>query len=183
MANIAFPDGSSPLFNPAAYGEASAEARKAKSSALGKNGKNKKAEPADKGFMSFFEKAVLGNVRELPLSEDSLHELLDDVHSSGDALSKRPFPEEIAAYREAVRNFIHYVVENSYDTEEQVGIIQTRKQPNGTALPSRKKHTIIRIIDSRLEGLAASILRGQANQLDILEKLDEIKGLLVDLLE
>jgi uncharacterized protein YaaR (DUF327 family) len=183
MANVNFPDGSSPLFNPAAYGEASTEARKAKDTALGKSGKNKRTQETKNGFVSFFEKAVLGKVKELPLSEDSLHELMDEVHNTGDALAQRPFPPEIQAYKEAVRNFVNYVVENSYDTEAQFSKSKIRKMPDGVEITEQKKHTIVKVIDSKLEGLAASILRGQANQLEILAKLDEIKGLLVDLLE
>ena len=183
MANINFPDGSSPLFNPSAYGEASAEARKAKTTALGHSGKNKKTAETKNNFVSFFEKAVLGKVKELPLSEDSLHELLEEVHDAGDVLSKRPFPPEIAAYKEAVRNFVHYVVENSYDTEEQTGRIKFRKHSGGVEIPEQKKFTLVKIIDSKLEGFAAEILRGQLSQLTILERLDEIKGLLIDLLE
>jgi len=182
MANITFPDGSSPLFNPAAYGEASAEARKTIAPAPKKGGKNKKTE-AKEGFVSFFEKAVLGKVRELPLSDDSLHELLEEVHSAGDTLSKRPFPPEIAAYREAVRNFIHYVVQNSFDTEEQTSRVKVRRLSGSMEIGEQKKYTLVRVIDSKLEEMAAAILRGQLNQLEILEKLDEIKGLLVDLME
>jgi uncharacterized protein YaaR (DUF327 family) len=184
MANITFPDGSAPLFNPAAYGEASAEARK---TGAGKTGRNKKSGVVKKkGFASFFEKAVLGAVKELPLSEDSFHELMDGVHSTGDALSKRPFPPEIKAYKEAVRNFVHYVVENTFDTEEAEGIPNymrpSYKGGHNTPLAKdRKKFTLVQVIDEKLEAMAAAILRGQLNQLAILDRLDEIKGLLIDL--
>jgi uncharacterized protein YaaR (DUF327 family) len=181
MANINFPDGSSPLFNPAASGEASAEAKKTKSAPPGKN--RKKTIETKKDFTSFFEKTILGKVKELPLSEDSLHELLDEVHNTGEVLSKRPFPPEIAAYKDAVRSFIHYVVENSYDTEEQTSKIKFIKGRSGRDIREPQHYKIIRVIDSKLEGMAAAILRGQMNQLQILEKVDEIKGLLVDLLE
>ena len=183
MSNINFPDGSSPLFNPSAYGEASAEAKKNKTTSLRQSGKNKKTAETKKSFISFFEKAGLGKVKDLPLSEDSVHQLLDDIHHTGDALSKRPFPPEITAYREAVRNFVHYVVENSYDTEAHTGRVKIRKHSDGVEIPEQKKYTLVKVIDSKLEGLASTILRGQLNQLEILEKLDEIKGLLVDLLE
>jgi uncharacterized protein YaaR (DUF327 family) len=176
MAQVVFPDGSAPLFNPAAYGEASAaEARRSKTSAAGAAGKSGKSrETRKKGFASFFEKAVLGDVRELPQSEDSLHELLDEVHGAGDALSKRPFPPEIRAYKEAVRNFVHYVVENSFDTEEQI---------SGANVLKRKKFTLVAVIDAKLEEMAAAILRGQAGQLEMLARLDEINGLLIDLMQ
>jgi len=167
MANISFPDGSiTPFFNPAAHEGAAAEARKSA------GGKGKKVE-SKKGFASFLQKAVLENIKELPFSEESLHELLDEVHNAGDALSRRPFPPEIAAYREAVGNFIHYVVVHSYDTEEQ--------NKHARFKQNRKPFILIKVIDSKLEGMAAAILRGQIDQLTILEKVDEIKGLLVDM--
>jgi len=174
MSNVSFPDSSTaPFFNPAAHQGAANEgaAAEARKTAGGRKGKKVTSK---KGFASFFEKAVLGTVKELPLSEDSLHKLLDEVHNAGDALSKRPFPPEIAAYREAVRDFVHYVVEHGFDTEEQI---------SGTSVLKRKKFTLVQVIDSKLEGMAAAILRGQINQLEILEKLDEIKGLLVDLVQ
>jgi len=168
MANIAFPDGSAQVFNPAAYEKTVAEGRKTIDAEKGKKVKPKK------GFASFFEKAVLGNVKDLPFSEDSFHELLDEVHNAGEELSKRPFPPEIKTYKEAVRNFVHYVVEHSFDTEEQM---------SGANVLKRKKFTLVQVIDTKLEGMAAAILRGQMNQLEILEKLDEIKGLLIDLVQ
>jgi uncharacterized protein YaaR (DUF327 family) len=171
MANIVFPDGSSPLFNPAAYGEASAESRKAPGAS-----RREKTEKAKKRlFASLFEKAGNAPAPEaLPASEESLHLLLDEVHSCGDALSRRPFPQEIQAYKQAVRNFVHYVVENCFDTEEH---------QSGASLLKRKKFTLVQVIDKKLEELAAAIMRGQENQLSILAKTDEIRGLLVDLME
>ncbi|MDR1307151.1 MAG: DUF327 family protein [Treponema sp.] len=186
MDNIVFPDGSSPLFNPAAYGEAAAEARRAKPGGPDKTGKSRKSAGKDgvkkKNFASFFETPALP--RELPLSEDSLHELLDTVHSAGDALAGRPFPPEIKAYKEAVRNFVHYVVENGFDTEEQTSSVNiSREKIGGANIVKRKKYTLVQVIDKKLEELAAGILRGQIQQLEILAKQEEIKGLLVDLMQ
>ncbi|MDR2071866.1 MAG: DUF327 family protein [Spirochaetaceae bacterium] len=171
MANVVFPDGSSPFFNPAAYGEAAAEGRKLKSTGTEKSDKTGRARK--KGFAVFFEKAAL-DVKELPRSEESFHELLDQVHIAGDALSKRPFPPEIKAYKEAVRDFVHYVVENSFDTEEQMSGINIRR---------RKKFTMVQVIDKKLEEMAVAILQGQADKLGILARIEEINGLLVDLLQ
>jgi uncharacterized protein YaaR (DUF327 family) len=173
MANIVFPDGSSPLFNPTAYGEASAESRKTKAPGTGRGKKTEKVKK--RSFASLFEKAENAVPEMLPTSEESLHLLLDEVHSSGDALSKRPFPQEIKAYKQAVRNFVHYVVENCYDLEK----FQTKYRESKGKIPVVK----LQIIDKKLEELAAAIMRGQENQLSILAKTDEIRGLLVDLME
>ncbi len=45
----------------------------------------------------------------------------------------------------------------------------------------QKKYVIIRIVDDRLESLASHVLKGQADQLEILRRIDEIHGMLVDL--
>jgi uncharacterized protein YaaR (DUF327 family) len=177
MANIVFPDGSSPLFNPAAYGEVSAEARKTKVPA-GRPGKAEKVKR--RPFSSLFEAARdTAAPEKLPVSEESLHQLLDDVHSAGDALSRRPFPEEIKAYKQAVRNFVNYVVENGYTMEHENGIPKYSRP----GIKEHRRYTKIQVIDKKLEGLAAAIMRGQANQFSILAKTDEIRGLLIDLME
>jgi uncharacterized protein YaaR (DUF327 family) len=175
MANVAFPDSASPLFNPAAYGEASAGAQKTKTPQ--KTGKAKR-----RPFASLFDKArETEEPQDLPVSQESLNLLLDSVHNAGEALSRRPFPEEIKAYKQAVRNFVHYVVENTFDTEEQTsGILKRNKH---TLIQERKKFTLVQVIDKKLEELASAILRGQSDQLAILERTDEIRGLLVDLME
>ena len=115
--------------------------------------------------------AELGPLREYAPSEEALTELMDAVHSAGSDLIDRPFHDEILNYKAAVRNFINYVVENSFDVEK----IQTKRKGK------IKIHVQIQVIDRKLEELAAAILSGQASQLEKVSKIDEIKGLLIDL--
>ncbi|MDR2467525.1 MAG: YaaR family protein [Spirochaetaceae bacterium] len=103
-----------------------------------------------------------------------LPELLDAVHSAGDALKKRPHPDEIQCYREAVKKFIRHVVHESFAVEESTGLRRINKP--------QKKYTTIAIIDQKLENLAASIMAGQIEQLQILTRIDEITGMVIDLL-
>jgi uncharacterized protein YaaR (DUF327 family) len=122
-----------------------------------------------------------------PLSEETTAKLLEDLRTAGDALRERPFPQEILAYKQAVRNFMRYVVDNSYQVEQQLGIPQYLK-PNfkgvrGSSEAQRRSlHPMIRVVDRRLEELAAALMKGQLSQLEILSRLEEIKGLLVDLI-
>lgn len=108
-----------------------------------------------------------------PFSEAEVSELLDAVHAAGEDLRRDPNLERVKAYKSAVRNFVHYVVERAYDVVE--------KSSGGNIL-KRKKFTTVVIIDERLERLAADVLSTQRDKLDILRRLDEIHGLLVDLL-
>ena len=122
-----------------------------------------KAKEAEDGF----------SLAEIPFSSAAATELLDSVHVSGDALKKDASTENIKTYKRAVRDFIHYVVESVYET---------REQSSGRNILKRKKFTTIVVIDEKLERFAAEIMSGQRDKLDILGRLEEIHGMLVDLL-
>jgi len=120
----------------------------------------------------------LGPLSEYTPSEEALTELMDALHSAGSDLIDRPFHDEIIRYKRAVRNFINYVVENCYDVQKTVSNERriTRSGERKTVVCNH-----VQVIDRKLEELAAAILSGQANQLERVSKIDEIKGLLVDL--
>jgi uncharacterized protein YaaR (DUF327 family) len=126
------------------------------------------------------EAGELGPPREFPPSEEALTALMDAVHSAGSDLIDRPFHEEILRYKRAVRDFIHYVVENGYETQTVQGLKKKTVSRGETKWKDMIYHPV-RVIDHKLEELAAAILSGQTTQLERVSKLDEIKGLLVDL--
>jgi uncharacterized protein YaaR (DUF327 family) len=130
----------------------------------------------------------LGPLPNLPVSEETLNYLMDEVRSTGDSLRERPFPDEIFRYKKAVRDFMHYVVENCYSVGHETGIPKFLKAgyrgKRGTPeAMSQLRYTKVQVIDKKLEDLAAVLLSGQTRQLEIASRLEEIKGLLVDLLE
>jgi uncharacterized protein YaaR (DUF327 family) len=158
-----------PFFNPAANIAARTETKKARD----KGGVKKSA------FSRLLEQQELRETEAaLPdelLSGEALQELLDDVHSAGDALRLRPLEGEIKQYKRAVRNFLRYVVENGYATKQ----VQTIERKKKGIIP----YVQIEVVDRKLEQLAAGILSGQIGQVAILARLDEITGLLVDLMQ
>jgi uncharacterized protein YaaR (DUF327 family) len=105
--------------------------------------------------------------------EKILESLLDDVHSAGDRLKEKPLPDNIVAYKSAVRSFVRYIVDRTYAVTEST---------SGGNILKRKKFTQVQVIDQKLEQLAAGILSNQRPQLGLLERIEEINGLLVDLL-
>ncbi|MDR2020351.1 MAG: YaaR family protein [Treponema sp.] len=163
MARVDFPEGN--YLNPAAYAQTETGKLKRKAAL--------KRTPFSHIMENAGEAAETDAPPDIPPSEEALRELLDDVHNTGDALRQRPFQEEIKRYKRAVRNFMHYVVENGYGIKEE------------TYMFNHKKYVKVQveIIDRKLEQLAAGIMAGQVNQLELLARVDEITGLLVNLLQ
>jgi hypothetical protein len=101
-----------------------------------------------------------------------IEELLDGVFSSGEQLKKSPTLEAIKEYRQKVKAFVQYAVEHGIAVVETV---------SGANVLKRKRFTLVKVIDEKLEALAASVLGAQKEQLAILAQIDEINGMLVDL--
>jgi uncharacterized protein YaaR (DUF327 family) len=165
MDRIDIPGGA-PIFNSPSYA-ARTETRKSQ----GKGGVKKSAFSRLLGEARETEETLA--LGDCPPSEEALQELLDDVHSAGDALRLRPLAEEIKRYKQAVRQFLQYVVANGYEVKTESYLHNHEK----------RRKVQIEVVDRKLEQLAAGILSGQLGQVDILARLDEITGLLVDLLQ
>ena len=102
----------------------------------------------------------------------SVEELLDAVFSAGDALKKAPTLEAIKEYRHHVKAFVKFTVDHSIAVEETT---------SGANILKRKRFTMVKVIDAKLEALAVSVLAAQKDQLAILAQIDEINGMLVNL--
>ncbi|MDR2480436.1 MAG: YaaR family protein [Treponema sp.] len=186
MAKVDSADIPAFYMNPSAYSQVKTETKKTKGMGVQNGGKT--------DFSRMFEEIrgktaeELGPLQDMPVSEETLNVLMDDVRNTGDLLRSRPFPGEMLRYKQAVRNFMHYVVENSYALEHEAGIKKYRKPgyngPRGTPEANAQlRYTRIQVIDTKLEDLAAMLLSGQKRQLEIAARLEEIQGLLVDLLQ
>jgi len=177
-------DGDASLFmNPFAYTVAKDEKKTKSVGATGKTEFARLIEEIRNGASG-----EIGLVANLPVCEETLDFLMDEVRSSGDTLKGRPFPDEILRYKRSVRNFIHYVVSNGFDLIHETGIPKflksSYKGPRGTPEAMEQKgYEKIRVIDERLETLAAMLLSSQRQQIQIASRLEEITGLLVDLLQ
>jgi len=142
--------------------------------------KGKRSSEASKtGFLGFLAKAdtsetVPGGLRtEGQGGEAALETLLDQVYASGQDLSRNPSPENVVAYKKAVGRFIRQVVDGSVELAETEG--RMRKDLK------KPKYALLHVIDEKLEKLGAYVLQNQKDRLEILRKVDELHGLLVDL--
>ncbi|MDR1466267.1 MAG: YaaR family protein [Treponema sp.] len=146
------------------------------------NSKPKKTKPTSQrfSFSNLLKKTEQGveiaDMENTQVAQATIDNLMDEIHSKGDALRKRPLTQEILHYKKAVHDFLNFIVKNAYDVEKQIGIRRKREETQRSFLQ-------VKVIDQKLEQLATVILNGQADQLKILARLEEINGLLVDLLE
>ncbi|MDR3247575.1 MAG: YaaR family protein [Treponema sp.] len=152
-------------------------------------GGGRTSRPTKPDFSSVMEQsqnAELGPPEALPVSEETVNRLLEDVRSTGDELRGRPFPQEILAYKKAVRDFIRYVVDNGYQLGESEGVRRFEKPSykgkRGTPRSQeRQPYVTIQVVDHKLEEMAAMLMTHQLSQLELLSRLEEISGLLIDL--
>ncbi|MEE8441273.1 MAG: YaaR family protein [Spirochaetia bacterium] len=105
-------------------------------------------------------------------SDAEAAELLDAVFESGDNLKDHTDLGSLRAYKDAVRRFLSVVVKRGIDVEQQ---------QSGADVLKRKRYTLIRVIDDKLERLAAAMISNQRSQMELLARIDEINGLIVDL--
>lgn len=107
--------------------------------------------------------------------DDALSFLLDNVTMSADNLKRNPFKEAFVDYRKKISQFMRFVVKNCYDVEESLGTPSVR-------VPRPKKKYLVKVVDDKLDQLAREILENNIDQLKMLAKIEEINGLLVDML-
>lgn len=103
---------------------------------------------------------------------EQLRQALEEVQRAGEALCRTPGEATLFAYRQAVRRFCRLALAGSYAVERQL-----RADPRG----GRRVHVLVRSVDESLDRLAKEVLEGQRSALAIAARLDEIRGLLLDL--
>lgn len=101
-----------------------------------------------------------------------LQQMADEITEQGKRLSRTPTYRELKAYRELVRQFVRETVQNAFMLQNRTGWDRRGRQ---------KVYTLVQQIDTALAELAELVKEGQENQLEILAKLDVIRGMLVDL--
>jgi uncharacterized protein YaaR (DUF327 family) len=122
------------------------------------------------------EKTFLSNDNErYPEPEyEEIEELLKEIYNVGDRLKALPTFENIKKYKVVVKTFLKYV------TQKMIGV---EEKTSGTNILKRKRFTLIKIIDTKVEQLSLEFLKNQEEQIELLSKIDEINGLIIDILK
>ncbi|NEX78070.1 YaaR family protein [Bacillus thermocopriae] len=106
------------------------------------------------------------------LTQDHLQQLLGEIDQQGHILSEKPTFQELRKYKELVKRFMDEVTKNG------MGLYQTE---TWDFYGGNKTLKTIQVLDRKLLELTNHVLNQQKDGLTILEKIGEIKGLLINL--
>ncbi len=119
-----------------------------------------------------FQFTLLSCIEETALAE-RLSVLLDDIEKEGKKISKHMDVRDMKYYRSLIQQFMNEIVSRSHKFSRE------------NFLDRRGRHRvygIIKLVDENLDLLAAELLKAEKDHLFILSKIDEIRGLLLDIL-
>lgn len=127
----------------------------------------KQTQPTD-GTFKFM---LASNIEESEL-QARLNTLMEEITMQGEKLSKRRDVKDMKHYRGLIKDFLNEVVTHSHAFSRE------------NFLDRRGRHRvygIIRLIDENLDQLAQELMKDEKDNLAILNKIGEIRGLLLDI--
>jgi len=113
--------------------------------------------------------------------EEAVVFLKDELDSAGDKLASDQSLEQIENYRKKLSNFMKYLTRNNYEV-----LIYKRKKRRFPLIDTKTGKPAyfvqIQVINEKLETLTNDIIYNHSKNLNILAKIEELNGLIVDLL-
>jgi len=98
--------------------------------------------------------------------------LLKKIDEYSAELRKSPTPEGIKRYRQLVKEFMKEALNDAYQVDTEA---------KWDRMGNRREFVLVKKINQSLEELMDSFAGQEKKQLDLIAKLDEIRGMLVDL--
>lgn len=123
--------------------------------------------PADGVFSSKLFSRLVADIR------GNLDVLQSRVDTAAANLIEKPNQMTLDEYKDAISHLIAYLIDNSSQIEKTFSL---KKGKDGA-----RKHLVrVEIIDQKLDELTREVLKTQKPVLDLVNRLDEIRGILLD---
>ena len=104
---------------------------------------------------------------------ERMKQLKENIDDQAAKLADRVDVKEYEKYRRLIREFLDEIISNGYTFVRE------------DAYGARGKHRFfatVKIVDEKLDELGKEVLKEQAEMIEILNKIDDIRGLLLDLM-
>ena len=118
-----------------------------------------------------FKFILASNVQESELQEKLTH-MMEEITAQGNKLAKKRDVRDMKKYRSLIKDFMNEVINRSHSFSRE------------NFLDRRGRHRvygIIRLVDENLDALAQELVKDEQDHIAILARIDEIRGLLLDI--
>ena len=114
---------------------------------------------------------LASNIEEAGLA-DRLNLMMEEMVMQGDKITKRMDVKDMRRYRALIKDFMNEIVNRSHKFSRE------------NFLDRRGRHRvygIVRLVDEKLDELAQELMKEEKDEIAILAKVGEIRGLLLDI--
>jgi uncharacterized protein YaaR (DUF327 family) len=118
---------------------------------------------------NFYEELSFAQTEQLHLE---FEELVEEIARQGKRFAKNPTQELLKLYKSMIKDFLQYVTKHMLQVEHRTG-----------GKMKQKIYTVTTVIDEKLKDLTVLVMSQQANNIHLLSTLDEIRGILIDLVQ
>lgn len=118
-----------------------------------------------------FKFTLAGKIEEAQLQE-RLTAMMEEITMQGEKLAKHRDIKDMRKYRSLIKDFMNEIVSRSHEFSRE------------NFLDRRGRHRvygIIRLVDENLDELAKELMKDEQDNMTILSKIGEIRGLLLDI--
>lgn len=119
-----------------------------------------------------FKFTLISNIEEQNLQE-RLNFMMQEIIQHGNKLAKHMDIRDMKTYRQLIKEFMNEIVNRSHKFSRE------------NFLDKRGRHRVygmVKLIDKTLDDLATELIKDEKDHIAILSKIDEIRGLLLDIL-
>lgn len=119
-----------------------------------------------------FKFTLISNIEEGQLQE-KLNGLMQDIDEQGKRIAEHMDIRDLKKYRSTIKEFLNEVVSRSHEFSRE------------NFLDRRGRHRvygIIKQVDDNLDALASELIKEEKDHLEILGRIDDIRGLLLDII-
>jgi len=106
------------------------------------------------------------------LQTEQLTRLMGDISAAGDRVARSRSLRELTRFKMLIKRFLQEAVEYGLDTKQS---------HTWNRFGEGRRLKVVETIDERLVELAEEILNEEKSNIDLLDKIGEIKGLLINL--
>lgn len=104
--------------------------------------------------------------------QEKLSNLMKDIEEQGAKIAKHMDIRDMKRYRNLVKEFMNEVTANSHEFSRENFLDRKGRH---------RVYGIVKEVDKSLDDLAQELLKDEKDNLEILNKIDDIRGMLIDI--